>query len=768
MDGQRYRDAYLKRLDQRSRPHLELQQVSIPDDAVSWVRCHGRSGVAVPIGLSSLQQLLDMLARVLPQSPFQMEPDEFERWLGARAPLEARVSELEVALRGAREALRGAREELDDQNGWIDRIHRSPSMRIGRALTAPLRPIRDVARRLRTLSPHLRTVPSRVRAGDWKGLMRVVWKGLMRIAADPGELQGIPFGIWVQRHGCLAPQRREAMERRWPQLEMQPLISILMPTFNTDPTVLRATVHSVMGQIYPHWELVLVDDASTDPGTLEEVRACEAIDRRVRVIRRPVNGHISAASNTAFEAAGGEWVGLLDHDDLLTPDALYWVVEEINAHPDCALIYSDEDKLMPDGTRLDAHFKPDWNPDLLRSQNYISHFSVYRRECLEQTGGFRAGFEGAQDYDLVLRVTEGLDPGRIRHIPRILYHWRVVASSTASAGSAKPYAAEAARKALREHLDRIGHKAAVVLPAPGFEGVWWRVRYPLPERPPRVSVLMPTRNGLQFLLDSVSGLLEATDYPDLEIIVIDNGSDDPATLKYLEFVGREYGVKVIRDERPFNFSQLNNNAARYATGTVLLLMNDDIKVLHRDWMREMVSHVLRPEIGMVGARLWFADDTLQHAGCVLGVGGVAGHAFLHEPRGAGGYFGRAALIQNYSAVTAACVVMRKQVFEAVGGFNETDLRVAFNDIDLSLRVLQAGYRNLWTPYAELYHLESASRGYEDTPEKQSRFGSEIRYMRARWADLLDQDPAYNANLSLVDGHFRLAAKPRLPSDPWSH
>jgi O-antigen biosynthesis protein len=747
-----YREAYLEGVGTGAPP--EVQHMALPAGGLSRARCHGpvASG-GPPISLCRRTEVLDVLARTLPRPVHEMDAGSLEHWLAGRRGLEARVEDLDVEVRETRRALEDTRRLLEDRERFLDRVIQSPSLRIGKAVVAPLRAARPVL-------AGLRQVPGMLRRGEFRALVRMPW---LR-----GDSTGdVDYRLWVERHGRLGAARRAAMERRWPQLAHQPLISVLMPVYNTDPALLNEAVQSVLAQVYTRWELVVADDASTSPATRAALDGIESLDARIRVIRRPDNGHISEASNTALDAAGGEWVGLLDHDDLLAPDALYWMVEEINAHPDCGFIYSDEDKISETGTRRDPCFKPDWNPDLLRSQNYINHFSLYRGDLLREAGGFRAGFEGAQDYDLVLRITEGLDAARIRHVPRILYHWRAVPASTASAGSAKPYAAQAARRALAEHLARTGDGDAAVLPAPGFEGVWWRVRYPLPAHPPRVSVIMPTRNGLDLLLDSVSGVLDRTDYPDVELIIVDNGSDDPATLQYLDYLADARGVKVIRDDRPFNYSQLNNSAAAHASGSVLVLMNNDIKVINRDWLREMVSHVLRPEVGLVGARLSFPDDRLQHAGCVLGVGGVAAHAFLNEPRGAPGYFGRAALIQNYSGLTAACVAVRRSVFEEVGGLNEAELRIAFNDMDLCLRILDAGYRNVWTPYADLYHVESASRGYEDTPEKQARFRKEIRYMRTRWGDLLDSDPAYNPNLTLAGDPFGLAAEPRLPPDPWT-
>lgn len=753
-----YRDAFLEGLHVGQAASEDAQARARSAAWATRARCAGPSLGPEPLSLARARALRAALARALPESFQTMDVADFEAWLAQRRHLEAQVSGQEARLETLAAELEETHAALEQHRALLQRIQASPSLRIGRAVLAPAR---AVARGL----PLIRSVPRLMRQRGLRALPGLLRKGVARLNGAPEE--GPAYADWARRHATLDASARAELERRSRSMDSQPLISIVMPAYNSEPRFLREAVDSVREQVWPHWELLLVDDASDDPATRAVLAELEDVDTRVRVLRRSENGHISAASNTALEQARGEWVGFLDHDDRLAPDALFRVAEVIAGDPGVGLIYSDEDKIRENGERYEPYFKPDWNPDLLRSQNYINHFSVYRRDLLDAVGGLREGFEGAQDYDLVLRVTERLEPSAIRHIPRVLYHWRAVATSTAHAGEAKPYAVEAARRALQEHLERIGRPDATVLPAPGFEGMWWRVRYGLPEPVPRVSVLMPTRNGLHVLMDAVASVLDEADYPDVELIVIDNASDDPATLRYLDLLRQDARVKVVRDERPFNFSQLNNDAVPYATGSVLVFLNNDVKAQDRGWLRELVSHALRPEVGMVGAHLVFADDTIQHAGCILGVGGVAAHAFLLQPDGSPGYMGRAGLIQNYSAVTAACVAMRRTVFDEVGGFDAEHLKVAFNDVDLCLKVLKAGYRNVWTPYARLYHFESISRGYEDTPEKQERFRGEIAYMRWQWGDLLDADPAYNPNLSLEDAQFRLARAPRIPDETHS-
>ncbi len=515
-------------------------------------------------------------------------------------------------------------------------------------------------------------------------------------------------------------------------------------------------------QLYPHWELCIADDASHEPHVRRVLEEFAQRDARIRVTFRGENGHISASSNSALDLATGEFAALLDHDDELAPRALADVVLALSRQPGLEFIYSDEDKIDELGRRHDPYFKPDWNPDLLLGQNYTCHLSVFRTARVRAVGGFRAGYEGSQDWDLTLRVTAGLTPAQVHHLPRVLYHWRAIPGSTALVIDQKSdYPFIAAKKALADHLARL-QVGGELLPVKGHH---WRIRHPLPSPAPKVSIIIPTRNSADLLRLCVGSILAKTTYPDFEILVVNNRSDDPATLAYLEEL-RQLGHRVVEFDAPFNYSALNNLAVRAAGGSVLAFLNNDLEVITGEWLDEMVSQALRPGIGAVGAMLYYPDDTVQHAGVVLGLtgpagrDGVAGHAFKDAKRGSEGQRNRLRLAQNYSAVTAACLVIRRATFEQVGGFNEPDLPVAFNDIDLCLRVQAAGFRNLWTPFAELYHHESASRGAEDTPEKLERFAREAAYMRRVWGALLDRDPAYNPNLSLKVEDFSLAFPPR--------
>lgn len=547
----------------------------------------------------------------------------------------------------------------------------------------------------------------------------------------------------------------------------QPIISVIVPVYNTPEQWLRKAVNSIIQQTYSKWELCLADDASPSPHLRPLLQELAQGDSRIKVVHRPTNGHISAASNSALELATGEFIALLDHDDELTPHALHEIVNLINAHPETDLIYSDEDKIDEDGRRFEPYFKPDWMPDLFLGQNYVSHLTVYRTSVVRNVGGFRVGYEGSQDWDLALRVTDAIPPSRIRHIPKILYHWRAIPGSTALNLSEKNYPLEAARRALTDHFARKGETVELTT----VPGDHWRVRRPLPAAVPFVSLVIPTRNGLKFLQRCVDSILERTAYSEFEIVVVDNGSDDPATLAYLASLadGSHPGLRsthttrVLRYDAPFNYSAINNFAVAQARGQVIGLLNNDLEIIDPEWLTEMVSQAIRPEIGCVGALLYYPNDTIQHAGVIVGLGGVAGHAFRDFPRGTEGRFNRARLAQNYSAVTAACLLIRKQIYEEVGGLDEKQLAVAFNDVDFCLKVRAAGYRNLWTPFAELYHHESATRGAEDTAEKHERFRGEVETMLARWPTEIRHDPAYNPNLTLELTDFTLAAPPR----PWS-
>ena len=573
-----------------------------------------------------------------------------------------------------------------------------------------------------------------------------------------GSNPRINYSDWVKRYDTLSATDISQMKITLAEQKHQPLISIVMPTYNPKVGWLIEAIESVQAQIYTNWELCIADDCSTNPKVRDALQLKAMGDKRIKLALREQNGHISAASNSALALAQGEWVALMDHDDVLPIHALYWVVKTINQQPDAQMIYSDEDKINEQGTRLDPYFKSDWNIDLFYSHNMFSHLGAYRKTLIDRVGGFRIGLEGSQDYDLALRCIEQIDHQHIHHIPRVLYHWRVHAQSTAQSSEAKPYAAIAGQKALNEHFQRIGLNAQSILLDFGM----YRTQYALPEKLPLVSLIIPTKNAQKLVMQCIESILNKTTYPNYEIIIVDNASDDAQAIAYFKQLADGHSnIRVIRDDRPFNYSQLNNNAVQYANGEWIGLINNDIEVISPDWLSEMVSIAVQKGVGAVGAKLYYPNDTIQHAGVVIGIGGVANHAFKHTDRDGLGYFGRAKLISSYSAVTAACLIVRKSIFLEVGGLDEENLKVAFNDVDFCLKVRSAGYRNVWTPFAELYHHESVSRGADDVPEKRQRFEQEVAHMRKKWQTDEFEDPAYNPNLTVDFEDFSFACPPRV-------
>ena len=527
------------------------------------------------------------------------------------------------------------------------------------------------------------------------------------------------------------------------KLAYQPLISIIVPVYNPEATFLRQAIESVLEQVYPNWELCLADDCSTKPEVKSILEEYAEGDDRIKVVYRRENGHICRSSNSALELATGEYIALLDHDDLLPPHALAKVVQLLDEHPEADFIYSDEDKVDEQNVHKDPFFKPDWCPDSFLARMYTCHLGVYRRSLVEEVGNFRLGFEGSQDYDLVLRVTEQTD--KIFHIPDVLYHWRIHSRSTAAKSNVKPYAADAARKALNQAILRRGEPGKVTTRS-NFPGVY-TVRYQI-KQPKLVSIIIPTKDLADTLDVCLKSIFSKTTYKNYEVIVIDNGSTEKKTARCLESWQQQQPKQFnyYPYDVPFNYSQINNYGVEQARGEYLLFLNNDIEVISKDWLEGMVEQAQRPSIGAVGSLLLYPDDTIQHAGVVLGIGGVAGHSHKHLHVSQSGYISQAVSTNNYSAVTGACMMCRREVFESVGGFEEK-LAIAFNDVDLCLKIARRGYRNIYLPHVMLYHYESKSRGYENTPAKQARFAREINYMRQTWGQICDRDPCYNPNLT---------------------
>ncbi|EGO8564239.1 glycosyltransferase family 2 protein [Enterococcus faecalis] len=554
---------------------------------------------------------------------------------------------------------------------------------------------------------------------------------------------------WLARNEVLDI---EAMTQEIATFHYQPKISIAMPVYNVEEKWLRLCIDSILNQVYTNWELCMADDASTDPNVKKILTEYQQLDERIRVVFREQNGHISEATNSALAIATGEFVALLDNDDELAINAFYEVVKVLNENPELDLIYSDEDKIDMDGNRSDPAFKPDWSPDLLLGTNYISHLGVYRRSILEEIGGFRKGYEGSQDYDLVLRFTEKTTTERIKHIPKVLYYWRMLPTSTAVDQGSKGYAFEAGLRAVRDALVRRGINGhATHGAANGLYDVYYDI-----ESEKLVSIIIPTKNGYKDVQRCVSSIIEKTTYQNYEIIMADNGSTDPKMHElYAEFEQQLPGRFFVESiDIPFNFSTINNRAAKKAHGEYLLFLNNDTEVITENWLTLMVSFAQQERIGCVGAKLLYPNNTVQHAGVILGLGGVAGHGHYGYPHGDLGYFGRLAINVNYSAVTAACLLMKKADFDAVGGFEEA-FTVAFNDVDLCLKVQALGRDNVWLHEAELYHFESQTRGYDDKGKKKKRFEQEKVMMEEKWGPLIENDPFYNPNLTRDIPNFSL-------------
>ena len=568
------------------------------------------------------------------------------------------------------------------------------------------------------------------------------------------------YARWIRCYDRLEREDVQRIREQIAKFQYLPMISVLLPVYNSNLRWLRRAILSVQKQLYPRWELCVVDDASTDRKLWPFLQRCARRDPRIKVIRRTENGHISAASNDALRLANGDFVALLDHDDELAPTALYFVALALNKNCDLRLLYSDEDKLDAQNRRSEPYFKSDWNPELFLAQNFISHLSVYRTDLIRRLGGFRIGFEGSQDYDLALRCIEQIRPKEIEHLPWVLYHWRAGDQSTASSATAKPYAQEAARRAVQEHLERTGI-AGTVVPS---HGVYLQTKYALPIEHPLVSIIIPTRDQVSAVRKCLHSVFHKTDYRTYEVIVLDNESHKAETLEFLAELRKYDRVQVERIEGTFNYSRLNNRGVELSRGSFIALLNNDVEVINDDWLSEMVNRAMQPKVAMVGARLWYPNGTIQHGGVILGAGGIAGHAHVGLRRGEPGYFARAHLAQNLSAVTAACALVRREVYLQLGGFDE-NLAVTFNDIDFCLRLREAGYRIVWTPHAELIHHESASRGVDDSTPKQVRFLAEVDYMNSKWGEMLQRDPFYNPNLSLGENLFTLAFPPRT-TKPW--
>ncbi len=560
-------------------------------------------------------------------------------------------------------------------------------------------------------------------------------------AAPPDE-----YRRWIQRE---EPNAAELAKQRNEKFPNGPTISIAVPVFNPPIAFLKAMIESVKAQTYPAWELCLAD-ASTDPAVRPILEAAAKAEPRIRLQFLSENAGIAGNSNAAIQLVSGAYLGFLDHDDTLAPFALFEMAKAIRANPEAEFFYSDEDKLDAGGERVEPNFKPDWSPETLRSRNYICHFTLLKKSLATELNGFRPGFDGAQDYDLVLRASEKAK--RIVHVPQVLYHWRMHAQSTASNKSSKGYAFENGKKALVEHFGRLSIDASV------HDGPILGTYHPIYHlrTQPLVSILIPNKDHADVLARCVDSLTRSS-YANFELLIVENGSVEPATQKYYAELRKQPHVRFHEWTKPFNYAAVNNFAAMEAKGELLLFLNNDIEAINPDWLEELVKLAVQPGVGAVGAKLYYADDTIQHAGIVVGMGGVAGHGHQFFPRAASGHMQRLQYTQNVAAVTGACLLVPKKVFDEVGGFDEGFV-LAFNDVDLCLQILAKGYRVVWTPDAELYHLESKTRGPEDTPEKEARFKKEYDLFHAKWGEWLKRgDPYYSRHFRLDRPDFALKA-----------
>lgn len=562
-----------------------------------------------------------------------------------------------------------------------------------------------------------------------------------------GPSTEVTYDQWFKNH---QPTLDELNDQKNKKFEYAPKISLIVATYNTPISFLKEMISSVTSQTYANWELCIAD-GSTDYSVQKYVESNCLMDARIKYEKLSDNFGISENMNAALHLATGDYIGFYDHDDLLTPDALYEVVSCLQKRR-YKFIYSDEDKYMTDLKVLkDPHFKSDFNIDLLRSVNYICHFLVVSRDLIEKVGEFRKEYDGAQDYDFILRCVEVLEEKEIYHISKILYHWRMHSSSTASNPQSKLYAFEAGKRAIQSHLDRLHLEGTVSMQ----ENLGlYRIKYDILHEA-KISILIPNKDHIDDLEKCIKSILKSN-YTNFEIIVIENNSTEDTTFEYYNKLIEEYEcIKVVHWKDEFNYSAINNFGAQYATGDYLLLLNNDTEMMDEFCLEELLSYCQREDVGIVGARLVYDDDTIQHAGVVVGLGGIAGHSFVGEPMNAPGYFGRILCAQDLSAVTAACLLVKKDIYDMVQGLSE-NLKVAFNDIDFCLKVREKGYLVVYNPYAVLYHYESKSRGAEDSPEKVQRFNNEIQTFRNRWPEILEKgDPYYNSNLAYMRQSYTL-------------
>lgn len=580
----------------------------------------------------------------------------------------------------------------------------------------------------------------------WKnyGLKNTIKKVCQKLS---GQRDYGNYEDFLKKYGVkeeeLARQRQEVFENG-------PCFSIAVPLYQTKEKYLREMIESVQAQTYTNWELCLADGSGREHSLQPVVGEYIAKDKRIKYCLLDSNEGIAGNTNEALKMADGDFVVLTDHDDLLSPEALYQCAKAVQKEPQTDVIYSDEDKVDMSGKKFfEPHFKSDYNIDLLCTMNYICHLFVVRKDVMERAGLFESCYDGAQDHDFILRCTEKAE--HIVHIPKVLYHWRCHAQSTSENPESKLYAFENGCKAVKAHYDRIGIPAEVEQGP--FYGMY-RTHYLWKEQP-LVSILIPNKDHAADLKKCMDSIEEKSTYRNFEFIIVENNSTEEETFAYYKEIEKRDNVRVLYYKEDFNYSRINNFGAKEANGEYVLLLNNDTEMIEPDSIKEMLDVCMRPDVGIVGAKLLYEDNTIQHAGVIIGFGGVAGHAFIGQDRDDNGYFSRIISVQDLSAVTAACLMVRRSVFDEVEGLNE-EFKVAFNDIDFCLKVRKAGYLVVYNPYAQFYHYESKSRGQEDSADKVARFQQEIGLFGERWGELLEHgDPYYNPNLTLDKADFSL-------------
>lgn len=585
---------------------------------------------------------------------------------------------------------------------------------------------------------------------DWHYLVNFGWKKYCdRIKKRFQDTEEV-YNVWRKKY---IPNARKLKKQRAEKLDYEPCISIIVPTYKTPEKFLKEMIDSVRNQSYENWELCIGDGSVTEDTVKNVVESYQKKDKRIKMLCLSENLGIAGNTNAALSIATGDYIALLDHDDILAPDALYEVVKWMNEHykDETDVIYTDEDKVSFDlKDYFEPHFKSDYNLDLIRSNNYICHLFVARKSIVDQVGGFRKEYDGSQDYDFILRCIE--QSKHVEHVPKVLYHWRCHPGSTAANQESKMYCYEAGKRAIEDHLKRMGEDDCQVVMTEhlGF----YHVIYPIREQK-KVSIIIPNKDQKEILERCIESIIQKTDYKNYEIIIVENNSTTNEIFEYYKTIEQRENIRVVIWKDKFNYSAINNFGVRYANGEYLLFLNNDIEVIRENWLSEMLANVQRKEVGIVGAKLLYPDNMVQHAGVIIGMGGIAGHPLSRHPADDCGYFARGIIQQNLNAVTAACMLTKKEVYEKVNGFEEK-LAVAFNDIDLCLKVRKAGYLIVYDPEALLYHHESISRGKEDTLEKRNRFEGEVDYMAKKWKDVLEKgDEYYNPNLSLLSGNFEL-------------